>query len=168
MPRRVKIGRVVSTAMANTIVVEVERLKQHPRYKKYIRVRKKFMAHDAREQAVVGDTVRIIECAPVSKRKRWELVDVVARGVGPEVELKPEAGVEEMLRARKEAEEAQAAEKTPPTEEAEVSAEAGAAVEAPAITETVDSTQPVEQPENNQSPAVGEPRRDQDEEVAAG
>jgi len=131
MPRRTKIGRVVSTAMTNTIVVEVERLKQHRRYKKYIRVRKKFMAHDAEAQAVVGDTVRIGECPPVSKRKRWELVDVVTRGVGPEVELKPEAGVEEMLRARREAAaqlEAQAAKAAPaePERGAEEAAREGA------------------------------------------
>ena len=110
MPRKAKTGRVVSTAMVKTIVVQVERLKQHPRYKKYIRVRKKFMAHDENEQATVGDTVRIVECPPRSKRKAWELAEVVTRGVGPEVELRPDAGVEEMLQARKEEERAAAQE----------------------------------------------------------
>lgn len=157
MPRRTKIGRVVSTAMANTIVVEVERLKQHRRYKKYIRVRKKLMAHDVTEQAVVGDTVRIAECPPVSKRKRWELMEIVTRGVGPEVELKPEAGVEEMLRARKEVEEAAA--------EAD-KAEVETVLSKPPTSKEATLEEPQAEPETNEGPVAAEPPSE-DEEVAA-
>ena len=88
MPRKVKVGTVVSDKSAKTIVVEVHRRKLHPRYRKYIRVRNRFMAHDEQETANVGDTVRIIESRPLSARKRWVLDEVVMRGVGPEVEVR--------------------------------------------------------------------------------
>jgi small subunit ribosomal protein S17 len=88
MPRKVKVGTVVSDKNAKTIVVEVHRRKLHPRYRKYIRVRSRFMAHDENEAANIGDTVRIIESRPLSARKRWVLDAVVTRGVGPEVEVR--------------------------------------------------------------------------------
>lgn len=82
MPKRVIQGVVVSDKMQKSIVVQVERQKQHPLYKKVIRVRKKYMAHDAEESAKEGDIVRIVEARPVSKRKNWQLLEVVERGTG--------------------------------------------------------------------------------------
>lgn len=76
-----KIGQVVSTKMAKTIVVEVTRRVPHPLYKRIITKRKKFYAHDEESSAKLGDTVRIIECRPLSKLKRWELGTVIRRAV---------------------------------------------------------------------------------------
>jgi small subunit ribosomal protein S17 len=70
-------GVVVSSAMDKTIIVRVETLKAHPRYKKIIRRSTKFHAHDERNEANVGDVVRIVETRPLSKTKRWRLVEVV-------------------------------------------------------------------------------------------
>ena len=72
-------GRVVSEANDKSIVVEVETRKQHPLFKKMVKRSKRFMAHDETNECRVGDTVRIIETRPLSKRKRWRLVEVVER-----------------------------------------------------------------------------------------
>ena len=72
-------GRVVSEANDKSIVVEVETRKQHPLFKKMVKRSKRFMAHDEANECRVGDTVRIIETRPLSKRKRWRLVEVVER-----------------------------------------------------------------------------------------
>ncbi len=77
--RNEKIGQVVSTKMKKTIAVEVSRRVPHPSYKKIISRRKKFYAHDEQETAHVGDVVRIIESRPLSRLKRWELVEVIRR-----------------------------------------------------------------------------------------
>jgi small subunit ribosomal protein S17 len=74
-----KVGLVVSTKMRKTIVVEVSRRVAHPHYKKVIRRRKHFYAHDEDGQAHVGDTVRIVECRPLSRLKRWRLAEIVRR-----------------------------------------------------------------------------------------
>ena len=76
-----KLGEVVSTKMAKTIVVEVTRRTSHPLYKRIVTKRKKFYAHDEEQSAKVGDVVRIIECRPLSKLKRWKLGAVVRRAV---------------------------------------------------------------------------------------
>jgi len=65
--------------MTKSIVVAVERLVKHPVYKKYIKKTSKFMAHDEENQAHVGDLVKIMETRPLSKRKRWRLVEVLER-----------------------------------------------------------------------------------------
>jgi small subunit ribosomal protein S17 len=70
-------GVVVSNAMDKTIVVRVETLKVHPRYKKVIRRENKFHAHDERNEANVGDVVRIVETRPLSKTKNWRLAEIV-------------------------------------------------------------------------------------------
>jgi small subunit ribosomal protein S17 len=75
MPRRVLQGTVVSDKGDKTITVLVERRVMHPIYKKYIRKSKKYAAHDETNSRKVGDAVAIIECAPISKRKRWTLVE---------------------------------------------------------------------------------------------
>jgi small subunit ribosomal protein S17 len=74
-----KIGQVVSTKMQKTIVVEVSRRVPHPLYKRIIAKRKKFYAHDEEGTAKMGDVVRIVECRPLSKLKRWRLAEVVRR-----------------------------------------------------------------------------------------
>ena len=74
-----KVGQVVSTKMAKTIVVEVSRRVPHPLYKRIIAKRKKFYAHDEQGTAKMGDVVRIVECRPLSKLKRWRLAEVVRR-----------------------------------------------------------------------------------------
>ncbi len=74
-----KVGEVVSTKMQKTIVVEVSRRVPHPLYKRIIGKRKKFYAHDDAATAKMGDIVRIVECRPLSKLKRWRLVEVVRR-----------------------------------------------------------------------------------------
>lgn len=74
MPKRILQGRVVSDQNDKTITVLVERAFQHPVLKKTVRKSKKYRAHDEANAAKTGETVRIIECAPKSKNKRWELV----------------------------------------------------------------------------------------------
>jgi small subunit ribosomal protein S17 len=82
-----KIGSVVSAKMNKTIVVEVTRRVPHPLYKRIITKRKKFYAHDETNQANIGDTVRITECRPLSKLKRWSLAEVIRKNVIPGVEV---------------------------------------------------------------------------------
>src|SRR5258706_16272995 len=72
-------GRVTSAKMEKTIVVEVLRLVQHPKYRRVVRISKKFYAHDEQRQAKPGDTVRIVASRPISKLKRWRLKEVLAR-----------------------------------------------------------------------------------------
>ena len=76
-----KVGNVVSAKMAKTIVVEVTRRVPHPLYKRIVSKRKKFYAHDEKGEAKVGDVVRIIECRPLSKLKRWQLKEIVRKAV---------------------------------------------------------------------------------------
>ena len=75
--RQERRGVVVSSAMDKTIVVQVELLKMHPRYKKVIRRAKKFHAHDERNEAKVGDVVRIVETRPLARTKTWRLAEIV-------------------------------------------------------------------------------------------
>ena len=75
--RQERQGTVVSDAMEKTIVVRVDTVKAHPRYKKVVRQSAKFHAHDEQGQAKVGDVVRIVETRPLSKTKRWRLAEIV-------------------------------------------------------------------------------------------
>ena len=77
--KKQKIGQVVSNKMTQTIVVRVEERKLHEQYRKHILRYVKFYAHDPEETAAVGDIVRIEECRPLSRLKRWRLLDVVKR-----------------------------------------------------------------------------------------
>lgn len=70
-------GKVVSSAMAKTIVVNVDHLKMHEKYNKQYRVSKKYHVHDEKNIAKVGDTVKFLECRPLSKTKRWRLAEVI-------------------------------------------------------------------------------------------
>jgi len=80
--RKERVGEVISDKMAKTIIVRVQRRFSHPRYKKVVTAYTKFYAHDEKRQAKVGDQVRIEETRPLSKTKRWRLVEVVARDSG--------------------------------------------------------------------------------------
>ena len=77
--RKVLEGRVTSDRMDKTIMVEVQRLRRHPRYERVVRRRKRFMAHDEENTCRVGDLVRIEESRPLSRRKRWRLIAVLTR-----------------------------------------------------------------------------------------
>lgn len=79
MPKKVHTGKVVSDKMDKTVVVTVTSLVQHPRYKKTVKRVAKFKAHDPENNARVGDTVKIIESRPLSKDKRWTVVEVTER-----------------------------------------------------------------------------------------
>lgn len=81
--RKERIGEVLSSKMAKTIVVRVQRRFPHPQFKKVVTSYKKFYAHDEKSEAKPGDRVRIQETRPLSKMKRWRLVEVVARNVEP-------------------------------------------------------------------------------------
>ena len=78
--RKERIGEVISAKMAKTIVVRVERRFPHPQYRKVVTAYTKFYAHDEKSEARPGDRVRIQETRPLSKLKRWRLVEVVERG----------------------------------------------------------------------------------------
>jgi small subunit ribosomal protein S17 len=79
--RKVRVGKVVSDKMDKTIVVAVEEHIKHPLYGKTIRRTKKFKAHDENNEAKIGDVVRIMETRPLSKEKRWRLVEIVEKAV---------------------------------------------------------------------------------------
>ena len=74
MPKRKLIGKVVSDKMQKTVVVEVQRLKQHPKYRRFFRVHKKYKADDAKEEYKIGDRVVIEESRPLSKDKKWKVI----------------------------------------------------------------------------------------------
>ena len=73
------VGRVVSNKMKKSVTVSVERLVKHPVYGKFIRRTTKIMAHDEESTCRIGDTVAIVECRPISKRKSWKVVEVLER-----------------------------------------------------------------------------------------
>jgi len=78
--RKRLVGTVIGNRMDKTAVILVERLVRHATYKKFVRRRAKYLAHDAGNVCGVGDKVRIVECRPLSKRKRWQVIDVVEKG----------------------------------------------------------------------------------------
>jgi small subunit ribosomal protein S17 len=77
--RKEKIGRVVSNKMTKSITIAVDRKVKHPIYGKFVNKTTKFMAHDEQNEAGIGDTVRIMETRPMSKNKRWRLVEIVEK-----------------------------------------------------------------------------------------
>ncbi len=89
--RQGKVGVVTSTKMQKTVVITVERQGTHPLYKRVVRRSKSFMAHDEKNECKVGDTVRIEETRPLSSRKRWRVVEIIAKATlvapVPEVEV---------------------------------------------------------------------------------
>jgi len=91
MPKRILEGEVVSNKTDKTITVLVERRFMHPLYKKYVKKSSKYAAHDPANQCKVGERVQIIECPPISKRKRWTLVGADAATEAPKEAKKPAA-----------------------------------------------------------------------------
>ncbi|MBW4696969.1 MAG: 30S ribosomal protein S17 [Aphanocapsa lilacina HA4352-LM1] len=83
MPRKEKIGLVVSDAMQKTVVVAVENRVPHPKYKKIVVRTRKFKAHDEENRCKVGDRVRILESPPLSKTKRWVVLDILEEARNP-------------------------------------------------------------------------------------
>lgn len=77
--RKVRVGRVVSSAMNKTIVVEIVRTMKHPLYERVIKTKSKLYAHDEKNEAGPGDTVRVMECRPLSKQKRWRLTEIMEK-----------------------------------------------------------------------------------------
>lgn len=94
--QKTKIGKVTSNKMNKTVVVMVETLKRHPLYKKVVKHTRKFKAHDEKNECSLGDLVKIIETRPLSKEKRWRVVEILKKGkvadISPEEisEVKPE------------------------------------------------------------------------------
>ena len=80
MPKKIYTGKIISDKMDKTVVVAVTRLTQHRMYKKTIKKIAKFMAHDEGNKCKVGDVVSMMESRPISKDKRWKILDVVGRG----------------------------------------------------------------------------------------
>lgn len=77
--RKVRTGKVISSKMQKSIIVSIERRVAHPLYKKYFKRTTKFYVHDEKNEAAVGDMVKIMETRPMSKLKRWRLVEIVAK-----------------------------------------------------------------------------------------
>ena len=98
--RTEKIGNVVSTKMQKTIVVQVEMRKTHPKYKRVIKLNKKFYAHDEQNSARVGDVVRIKESRPLSKLKRWQLGEIIRKAVQVTVDMPAEANANQVASAK--------------------------------------------------------------------
>lgn len=80
--RKIRLGKVVADKMDKTIIVAVERLVRHPLYKRVIRKTARFKVDDRKNEAKVGDKVKIIEVRPLSREKRWRLIEVMERGKG--------------------------------------------------------------------------------------
>ena len=77
--RKVRVGKVVSNKMRKSITIAIERKVAHPRFKKYFRQTTTLMAHDEKNEAGIGDLVKIMETRPLSKQKRWRLVEIVEK-----------------------------------------------------------------------------------------
>ena len=77
--RKTRVGKVVSNKMQKSIVVAIERRVPHPIYRKYFTRTTKLMAHDEKQEAAIGDLVKIMETRPMSNRKRWRLVEIVEK-----------------------------------------------------------------------------------------
>ena len=77
--RKIRVGKVVSNKMQKSIVVAIERKVPHTLYRKYFKRTTKFMAHDEKQEANIGDVVKIMETRPLSKQKRWRLVEIVEK-----------------------------------------------------------------------------------------
>jgi small subunit ribosomal protein S17 len=86
--RKTRVGEVIGDKMAKTVIVAVDTPRKHPIYKKTIRRSVKYYAHDEKKQCKIGDTVRIEETRPLSRLKRWRVVEIIVKG--EVAEIKPE------------------------------------------------------------------------------
>lgn len=101
MPRRILEGEVVSNKTDKTVTVSVERRFMHPVYKKYVKRTDKYTAHDAQNKCQVGERIQIIECRPISKTKRWTLVDGTEGNAAPAADAKAEKPAAKKAAAKK-------------------------------------------------------------------
>lgn len=149
---KLQTGTVVSTKMDKTVVVRIDRYKRHRLYGKTLRVTQRYKAHDERNECNLGDVVRIAETRPLSREKRWRVVDIVQKG--DVAEIAPREIGEHILEEARAAAEAEAAEQRAAQPEAPAEAEAPeAAPEAPgAVAE--------EQPEAAEAEAPAPPAED--------
>jgi len=85
--RKSKVGRVLSNKMDKTAVVEVGRAAIHPLYKKVVKRKSRFFAHDEKNACQVGDKVKIVECRPISKKKCWRVVEIIEKSKLDNVQL---------------------------------------------------------------------------------
>jgi len=86
--RKTRLGLVVSNKMDRTAVVAVETLRRHPLYKKTIKRAVKYMAHDEKNECQLGDKVKIVECRPLSRYKRWRVAEILTKGEVAEIQPK--------------------------------------------------------------------------------
>ena len=117
--RKTKIGRVVRDNMDKTVVVTVDRRRSHRLYKKSINVRKKYVVHDAQNEASIGDLVSLIESRPMSRTKRWRLLDIIEKVDLAEVTPEDIKLAEDVQKAQKTAPEPVAEAEETPVAEAE-------------------------------------------------
>jgi small subunit ribosomal protein S17 len=93
--RKKLTGVVVSSKMDKTAVVLVDRLKKHSTYSKYIRRHSKYLAHDPKNMCQPGDRIRIIESRPISKSKRWQVIEIIERGEAVKIEGSDDQSLEQ-------------------------------------------------------------------------
>ena len=86
--RKIRLGLVVSNKMDKTAVVAVETLRRHPLYKKTIKRAVKYIAHDEKNECQLGDKVKIVECRPLSRHKRWRVDEILTKGEVAEIQPK--------------------------------------------------------------------------------
>ena len=170
--RKVRVGRVVSDKMDKTIVVEVEWRRAHPLYRKAVRRRTRFKAHDHEGQCRTGDLVRIIESRPISKTKRWRVSEVLARVEIAEVQPEEIAIDEVAIRGTRVAPEvredvapaeAEAVAEVEVAEAEEESEEEPAEAEAVAEVEAAEAEEEAEE-ESEEEPAEEQPTSEPDQE----
>lgn len=98
--RKTRVGLVVSNKMDKTAMVAVETLRRHPLYKKTIKRAVKYQAHDEKNECQLGDKVKIVECRPLSRHKRWRVVEILAKGEVAEIQpreiTEPGPGTEQL------------------------------------------------------------------------
>ena len=166
--RKSRVGTVVSDRNDKTIVVSIERATRHRLYRKVLRRRKQYHVHDAENSATVGDLVRIEECRPISKLKRWQLVEVLTeRAV---TEIAPESIdstlVDEMQRtaARAAAEQAEEAGESAPEASSETASDEPAGDAATGDETAAEASSEASDETADAEPAAGEAESDSDEE----
>lgn len=166
--RKSRVGTVVSDRNDKTIVVSIERATRHRLYRKVLRRRKQYHVHDAENSATVGDLVRIEECRPISKLKRWQLVEVLTERAVAEVapESIDSTLVDEMQRtaARAAAEQAEEAGESPPEASSETASDEPAGDAATRDETAAEASSEASDETADAEPAAGEAESDSDEE----
>lgn len=158
--RKVRVGRVVSDKMDKTVIVDVEWRRPHPLYRKSVRRKSRFLAHDAESQCQIGDQVRIVETRPLSKTKRWRVAEILAREEIAEIQPDEIAVDESALRAIAE-------EPRPPVRRAREPHQEEAIAQAGATAEETDQIGLVEEISTEEPAAVVEAEESEKEPEAA-